>query len=181
MNTSAAPNANVTQRNLVEILAREACFDKFLELLRTVGIEPMLRSAGPYTVFAPTDFAFTAMGPTAFEALVRDEARLRSVIQYHVLRGALRSSDLRHGGAKTLEGTLLQIGATDDGFTVDHANVTRTDLLCSNGLVHAIDAVIMPGYRPALAPTALEDSPWSGRRRVRGPSTAASAEDTKRL
>lgn len=165
MSPLLAPSQAI-RRNLAEALQSIARFSTFTRLLAASGIEPMLRTAGPYTVFAPDDAAFDALGVEALVALEADGARLRAVLQYHVLRGALAARDLRHGGARTIEGTALQIGATDDGFTVDHANVTAVDLHCANGIIHPIDAVIMPGFSPAISPAAREDSPWSGRKRV---------------
>jgi uncharacterized surface protein with fasciclin (FAS1) repeats len=88
------------------------------------------------------------------------------LLSYHVLRGALRARDLRHGQAKTLEGTSLRLGATDDGYTVDYANIVKNDTTCGNGILHTIDAVLLPGHVPELSAAALKESPWSGKKRL---------------
>jgi uncharacterized surface protein with fasciclin (FAS1) repeats len=157
---------NAPLLNIVDTLQLQPRFFTLVGALRGAGLEVLLRSAGPFTLFAPVDSAFTALEPELRDGLARDFNRMRAVLEYHLLRNALAASDLRHGLAKTVEGTALRIGATDDGFTVDHANVERTQIHCRNGVIHAIDAVIMPGYRPPVVAAALEESAWSGRRRT---------------
>jgi len=152
--------------NIVDTLQLQPRFFTLVGALRGAGLEVLLRSEGPFTLFAPVDAAFTELDAEIRDNLSRDFARMRSVLEYHLLRSALRTTDFRHGLAKTVEGTALRIGATDDGFTVDHANVERAQIQCRNGVIHAIDAVIMPGYRPPVSAAAMEESAWSGRRRT---------------
>jgi len=157
---------NTPLLSIVDTLQLQPRFFTLVGALRGAGLEAMLRDDGPFTLFAPVDSAFTAVDPELRDGLARDFKHMRSVLEYHLLRNSLSAADLRHGLAKTVEGTALRIGATDDGFTVDHANVERAQIHCKNGVIHAIDAVIMPGYRPPVVAAALEESAWSGRRRT---------------
>jgi uncharacterized surface protein with fasciclin (FAS1) repeats len=157
---------NTPPLSIFDTLQQQPRFFTLVGALRGAGLEATLRGDGAFTLFAPVDSAFAALDPELRDGLARDFKHMRSVLDYHLLRNALAASDLRHGLAKTVEGTALRIGATDDGFTVDHANVERTQIHCKNGVIHVIDAVIMPGYRPPVVAAALEESAWSGRRRT---------------
>jgi len=106
-----------------------------------------LSGEGPFTIFAPTDAAFTAaieaLDTTAEDLLARDD--LASILQYHVVSGKVMSGDLTDGQtAETLQGQSVTIGVSDTGVTVDGANVIVPDVEVSNGVIHVIDAVILP-------------------------------------
>lgn len=150
--------------NIADTLQQQPRLSTLMVSLRGAGLETLLRSGERFTLFAPVDDAFARLDHEL--RLHRDFKRMRSILEYHLLRGSLIATDLRNGLAKTVEGTSLCIGTTDEGLTVDHANVERSQIHCRNGVIHVIDAVIMPGYTPPVAAAALQDSPWSGRRRV---------------
>ena len=110
-----------------------------------------LRGAGPYTVFAPTDEAFKHLAPGALNALLKDTKKLKAILSYHVVSGTVAASDVKAGDIKTLEGTPL-LAARDDKVTVNGAKVVQADMFASNGVIHAIDAVVMPkGWMLAAA------------------------------
>lgn len=156
----------MSTRNIADTLQDQTRFSRFREAARRTGLETQFRSAGPFTVFAPLDSAFDALDAETRARFATDDEFLRTVLEYHVLRASLRARELRQGQAKTVGGTSIRIGATDDGVTIDHANVVAKDIHCANGLIHAIDAVIIPGYSPPLAAGAENESAWSGRKRV---------------
>lgn len=156
------------KRDLIDTIMAAGEFSTFSYALSVAGLVDELKGAGPFTVFAPTDEAFKKLPPEEVEALLRDTPRLRTVLNHHVLRGKLHSWDLTHGTARTVEGTSLTIGATDEGFTVDYANVTKMNSPSSNGVFHAVDTVMIPGRVPARSEAADKESAWSGKRRFTG-------------
>ncbi len=161
--------ARAAPRDLVETARAAGDFMTFSSALTASGLVDELKGPGPFTLFAPTDEAFRKLPPEEVEALMRDRARLGAMINRHVLRGRLYSTDLTHGDATTVDGTSIHIGATDDGFTIDHANVIRKDIFTSNGVIHAIDAVIIPGRIEPKTRNDTQESAWSGKRRIPPP------------
>ena len=152
--------------DLVDTAQAAGNFGAFFKALKTAGLVDILKGPGPFTLFAPTDEAFTKLGSDTMEALLEDKKRLAAVLQYHVLRGTLNTWDLPRGRAKTLEGHLVNIAATDDGLTIDLANITEPNIASRNGVIHAIDTVMIPGaYQPARE-AAAHDSPWNGTRKT---------------
>lgn len=157
---------SAAKRDLVETSLATGGFTRFTDALTAAGLVKELRGPGPFTLFAPTDEAFEKLPPEQLEALMNDKRQLGKVLHYHVLRGRLFCSDLPNGKAKTLEGTMVSIGATDDGLTIEQANVTRRDIVSSNGVIHAIDKVMFPGAKAANHEAAKAESAWSGKRRL---------------
>jgi uncharacterized surface protein with fasciclin (FAS1) repeats len=107
-----------------------------------------LKGDGPFTVFAPTNAAFAALPEGTVDTLLLPEnkAKLQSVLTYHVVPGNIMAADIADGETEvtTLEGTTLTVTKTADGVMVDGANVTATDIKTTNGVIHVIDAVVMP-------------------------------------
>jgi uncharacterized surface protein with fasciclin (FAS1) repeats len=103
-----------------------------------------LRGAGPFTVFAPTDEAFAKLPEGTLESLLKDKAKLRSILTYHVVPGKVMASEVvKLTKAKTVQGQSVKI-ASSGGVMVDNAKVLRTDVPATNGVIHVIDTVIMP-------------------------------------
>jgi uncharacterized surface protein with fasciclin (FAS1) repeats len=117
--------------------------------VKAAGLVETLKGSGPFTVFAPTDAAFEKLPPGAVQNLLKPENKeqLRKVLTYHVVPGKVMSSDLR--GKKTtansVEGSKIDIDASGNAVKVENATVTQADLAASNGIIHVIDTVIMPG------------------------------------
>jgi len=178
MNTPTLPTIAATVQSTRSIAT-------FSRLLALAGLREMLEGAGPYTLFAPTDLAFRELPPGGLASLEEDPARLLATLEYHILGVDRRLSEIRNGKLATLEGTLLTSLVTDDGLRVDHAKVSGEPMLCANGVIHEIGAVLFPGFTPELSAAAqrqTELSPWSGRRRVSRqpaprPTTAAQEAD----
>merc|ERR1712174_36683 len=134
--------------DIVETAISAGNFTVLVEALQTAGLVDALKGAGPFTVFAPTDAAFTALldslGVTKAELLARDD--LADILKYHVLSGSsVMSADLAAAqDVTTLEGSSLTV--TKDGSTVraGSATVSTVDISCSNGVIHIIDSVLLP-------------------------------------
>lgn len=130
-------------RNLVEA-AEAAGFTTLVAALDAAGLTATLESGGPYTVFAPTDAAFAALPAGALDALLADPTALSRVLLYHVVSGDVRSGQL--GGlvsAQTLQGLPLVFDLSS-GIAVNGAQVTQADIVAANGVIHVIDAVLLP-------------------------------------
>jgi uncharacterized surface protein with fasciclin (FAS1) repeats len=106
-----------------------------------------LKGAGPFTVFAPTDEAFAKLPAGTVESLLKPEnkAKLQAILTYHVVPGKVMAADVvKLSGAVTVQGQQVDIAVTDGTVTVDKAKVLKTDIACSNGVIHVIDSVILP-------------------------------------
>jgi uncharacterized surface protein with fasciclin (FAS1) repeats len=111
--------------------------------LGAAGLVDTLKGKGPFTVFAPTDEAFAKIPKADLDALLKDKAKLSSVLTYHVVAGRVMAADVKAGKVKTVQGSELTV-STSMGVTVDNAKVTKTDITADNGVIHVIDTVIMP-------------------------------------
>lgn len=133
--------------DIVDTAVAAGSFNTLVAAVQAAGLEATLRSEGPFTVFAPTDEAFAKLPEGTVENLLKPENKdtLVSILTYHVIPGAVMSSDI--AGQKleveTVEGSSVSIDATD-GVTIDGASVIQPDIKTSNGVIHVIDAVIMP-------------------------------------
>jgi len=112
-----------------------------------------LNGEGPFTVFAPTDDAFEALPPGVLDALLLPENQetLAKILTYHVVPGSVMAADVPDGEVATVEGQTVTL-STADGVTVNGATVTQADVIADNGVIHVIDAVILP---PDVDPAAL--------------------------
>ena len=115
--------------------------------LAAADMTEVLEQEGPYTVFAPTDEAFEALPEGVLEQLLlpENQAVLIQILSYHVVQGEILSADLESGNIATVEGSDITVDAEDaDAVTVNNANVLLPDVVASNGVIHAIDQVIVP-------------------------------------
>jgi len=113
--------------------------------LQAAGLVETLQGAGPFTVFAPNNEAFAALPAGVLEALLLPENKdtLVKILTYHVLPGNVKAADVRDGDVASLQGGTVKLG-TMNGVTVNDANVVNPDNSSNNGVVHIIDAVILP-------------------------------------
>ena len=133
-------------KNIVETAADAGTFSTLIAAVEAAGLADTLTGEGPFTVFAPTDEAFAALPEGTVENLLMEENRdqLVAVLTYHVVPGAVMSGDLSNGmEAATVQGADVTI-MTEDGVTVEGANVVTADIEASNGVIHVIDSVILP-------------------------------------
>ncbi len=133
---------------IVDVAMSDSRFSMLVELLKEANLVETLKGAGPFTVFAPTNDAFAKVPQATLAKLKSDPEMLRSVLLYHVLGMRVPSSAARTMKAPTAQGSELQVkvkkgngGAT---VMVDKATVIQADVMASNGVIHAIDTVLMP-------------------------------------
>lgn len=122
-------------------------FNTLAKALQAGDLVDALEGKGPFTVFAPTDEAFAKLPDGTLEDLLKpqNKGKLRNILKYHVVSGTLMANDVLGGsGADTLNGQMIDFTAKDGKVTVDNALVVKTDIQCSNGVIHVIDAVILP-------------------------------------
>ena len=129
---------------LFDVLAADRQFSTLVGLLRSLGFDEDMAQPGPFTVFAPTNAAFDAMDPEEARGAERRRDRLASVLAYHAVEGAWRAADLTTGQLTSLQGAPLEIQVDGDTITVGGARIVQRDLEASNGLIQAIDEVLMP-------------------------------------
>ena len=132
---------------IVEIAVGNPDFSTLVAALKAADLVGALSGEGPFTVFAPTNAAFAQLPPGTVEALLLPENKdkLVAILTYHVVAGKVMAADVvKLTEATSLEGDVIAITVSDAGVKVDEANVTVTDIVGSNGVIHVIDAVIMP-------------------------------------
>ena len=132
--------------NIVETAVAAGSFNTLVAAVKAAGLVDTLSSPGPFTVFAPTDEAFAKLPAGTVESLLKPEAKdqLVSVLTYHVVPKELMAADIVGlSSVETVQGQSLSIGVADK-VTVDGANVVQPDIECDNGVIHVIDAVILP-------------------------------------
>jgi polar amino acid transport system substrate-binding protein len=135
--------------SIVKMLAEDPDSPEFTVLFQAVQqaglVDAVMDPEASFTVFAPTDEAFAALSEATIEMLDADPALLSRILQYHVVPSAMLSSEIASGDVTTLEGGTLAVVVNDDGtVTVNGANVVTTDIKATNGVIHVIDAVLMP-------------------------------------
>jgi len=131
---------------IVETAVAAGSFNTLVAAVKAAGLVETLSGPGPFTVFAPTDAAFAKIPAETLQALLTPEAKdqLTGILTYHVVSGKVMAADVMHlTEAKTVQGQSITIDTTN-GVKVDGANVIQTDIVCDNGVIHVIDAVIMP-------------------------------------
>jgi len=129
--------------DIVETAVGAGSFKTLATALGAAGLLDTLKGKGPFTVFAPTDEAFAKIPKADLEALLKDKAKLKAVLTYHVVAGKVMAADVKAGKVKTVQGSELTV-STSSGVMVDNAKVIKTDIVADNGVIHVIDTVIMP-------------------------------------
>lgn len=139
----ATPSAPVS---VADTLARNPDLSTLNTLVQRAGLADMLRGAGPYTVFAPTNAAFQAVPAKTMDEL-KDPARLKAVLSYHVLPVRMAPADIKTGNAKTANGAQIAVARAGDFVTVEDAMAQGHEVMASNGVVYSIDRVLLPPRR----------------------------------
>lgn len=130
---------------IVEVARAAGSFNTLLAALDAAGLTATLEGNGPFTVFAPTDAAFAALPAGTVDALLQDPQALAAILTYHVVAGKVEAAQVvTLNSAETLNGASVSISVNGTAVKVDEANVLQTDIQASNGVIHIIDAVIIP-------------------------------------
>ena len=130
-------------KDIVDTAVAAGNFKTLATALGAADLVPTLKGKGPFTVFAPTDEAFAKIPKTDLDALLKDKAKLKAVLTYHVVSGKVMSKDLRAGEVTTVRGSDVTISTMGDAM-VNNAKVVSAGVAADNGVIHAIDTVLMP-------------------------------------
>ena len=145
--TVAGGHKDMAPGDIVDVASGAGSFNTLIAAAQAAGLVDALKGDGPLTVFAPTDDAFAALPEGTVDNLLKPEnqEQLKAVLLYHVVPGKVMSSDLSGTvNAETLQGATVEVVASGSGVTVNGANVIKADVAASNGVIHVIDAVILP-------------------------------------
>lgn len=143
----AAPAPPAAPKDIVDIAIGSPDHTTLVAAVTAAGLGETLKGAGPFTIFAPTNAAFAALPAGTVDGLLKPESKdaLTKILTYHVVAGAVKAADLKDGQkVKTLQGGELTVSIKDGKVLINGATVTAADLTGSNGVVHVIDAVLMP-------------------------------------
>jgi uncharacterized surface protein with fasciclin (FAS1) repeats len=141
---AAAPATAGNGKDIVDTAVAAGSFTTLVKAVQEAGLVETLKGAGPFTVFAPTDEAFAKLPAGTLEGLLKDKAKLASVLTYHVVPGKVMAADAaKLSSAKTVQGQSVKIDAKN-GVRVNDAKVVKADIEASNGVIHVIDTVILP-------------------------------------
>ena len=141
-------------KNIVQVAVEAGSFNTLVAAVKAAGLVETLSGPGPFTVFAPTDAAFAKLPAGTVEALLADKEKLTSILTYHVVSGKVMAADIvKANGAtpNTVNGLPLDIVVRGGKVYVNGINVVTADVQASNGVIHIIDAVILPQAAPAPA------------------------------
>ena len=129
---------------VADVIAANPQLSTLNGLISKAGLVDTLKGAGPFTVFAPDNAAFAKVPAKTMDALGADPARLKSVLTFHVVPGKTLAADVKNGNVKTVQGADLELSKAGSFVTVEDAIMQTADLLATNGVVHVIDAVLIP-------------------------------------
>lgn len=132
-------------KDIVDTAVGAGQFKTLVTAVKAADLVDTLKGEGPFTVFAPNDEAFSKIPKDKLEALLKDKKALAAVLTYHVVPGKVMADDvIKLDSAKTVQGQSVKIVAKDGKVSINGANVLKTDIVCRNGVIHVIDAVILP-------------------------------------
>lgn len=134
------------KKNIAEIASTNNNFKMMTAVLKAAGLTQTLARKGPFTVFAPTDAALAKLPKGTVENLLKPENRdkLVKILTYHLVLGKVTSAQIKSGDVKTVEGSAVKVNVANRKVMVNDATVIMPDVQASNGVIHAIDTVIMP-------------------------------------
>lgn len=142
---ACAQSASAKPKDIVDTAVAAGQFTTLAKALKAADLIATLKGKGPFTVFAPTDAAFAKLPAGALDSLLKDKAKLKAVLTYHVVAGKVLAADVvKLASATTLQGSTVKIETDGGKVKINDANVIKTDIQASNGVIHVIDSVLMP-------------------------------------
>ena len=142
----AGPALAADKSDIVDTAVAAGKFKTLVTAVNAAGLVETLKGKGPFTVFAPTDEAFAKLPPGTVEALLKDKDKLAGILTYHVVPGKVLAADVvKLKTAKTVQGKSVAIKTSGDKVMIDKATVVKADIECTNGVIHVIDTVLIPG------------------------------------
>jgi uncharacterized surface protein with fasciclin (FAS1) repeats len=148
--TVANSGAMAAEKDVVDTAVAAGSFNTLAKALTAADLVKTLKGPGPFTVFAPTDEAFAKLPAGTLENLLKPEnkAKLQRILTYHVVPGKVMAADVvKLKSAKSVSGDTIAIATGNGGVRVDGAAVVKTDIVATNGVIHVIDAVILPAEK----------------------------------
>ena len=148
--TNITKAAGADTKDIVDTAVAAGSFTTLAKALDEADLVQTLKGAGPFTVFAPTDAAFAKLPAGTLESLLKPENKdkLRRILTYHVVAGTVMAADvMKMHSAKAVSGDMLAIATHNGGVTVNNAHVVKADIAATNGVIHVIDAVLLPKDR----------------------------------
>ncbi len=140
-----ASPSDAEQKDIVDTAVAAGSFNTLATALTEAGLIDTLKGDGPFTVFAPTDDAFAKIPADQLNAILADKELLTSILTYHVVAGKVPAADVVNlKSATTVQGSDVEI-STENGVMVNDSKVVQTDIMTSNGIIHVIDTVLVPG------------------------------------
>jgi uncharacterized surface protein with fasciclin (FAS1) repeats len=142
--TPKMAKAAPAEKDLIDVAVADGRFKTLAAAVQAAGLVETLKGSGPFTVFAPTDEAFAKLPKGTVDALLADKAKLTAILTYHVVAGKMTSGDVAKARSlKTVQGGSLTVDTTS-GVKIDGAKVIVADVPAKNGVIHAIDTVVLP-------------------------------------
>lgn len=142
-----APALHAAEKDIVDTAIAASDFSTLVAAVKAAGLVETLKGEGPFTVFAPTDAAFAKLPKGTLKSLLEpsNQEKLAGILTYHVVSGEVLASDVvKLTQLKTVQGSKAKVTAKDGKVMIDTATIIKTDIICKNGVIHVIDAVILP-------------------------------------
>lgn len=136
-----------TPVSVTDTIAAQSQLSTLNGLVAKAGLSDTLKGTGPFTVFAPTNEAFAKVPAKTMDELGKDPAKLKAVLAYHVVPGKVMAADVKNGNTKTVNGANVALSKAGEFVTVEEALVQKADISATNGVVHIVDAVLIPPAR----------------------------------
>lgn len=136
--------AAAQEKDIVDTAIAAGSFNTLVKAVQAAGLVDTLKGPGPFTVFAPTDEAFAKLPGRTLESLLANPEKLKAVLTYHVVSGKVMAMDVKPGMVPTVQGSSAKVSVKGGKVMIDKANVVKTDIACTNGVIHVIDSVILP-------------------------------------
>ena len=143
----AGPKSSPVNKDIVDTAVAAGSFQTLAKALQAADLVATLKGPGPFTVFAPTDEAFATLPAGTLDELLKPEnkEKLRAILTYHVVAGKIPSTNVvTLSSAKTINGQEVKISVANGNVMINNARVVKADIPASNGVIHVIDAVILP-------------------------------------
>jgi uncharacterized surface protein with fasciclin (FAS1) repeats len=143
---SGTKAADAPTKDIVDTAVAAGSFKTLVAAVKEAGLVETLKGKGPFTVFAPTDEAFSKIPAEKLQALLKDKKALTAILTYHVVAGEVKAGDVvKLTSARTVQGDEVMIEVADGKVKLNGKSlVVKTDIICTNGVIHVIDAVILP-------------------------------------
>ena len=159
----SVPEAPMVSNTIVDVAVADGRFGTLVTALQAAELDSVLSGEGEFTVFAPTDEAFAKLPEGTLDSLLADVPALKDVLLYHVVSGTVLAADVvALDSAATLQGQEVSISVMGESVMVDESNVVITDIAASNGVIHVVDAVLLP-EAPMVSNTIVDVAVADGR------------------